>query len=156
MKKRPSSPILSYTIVHSYRYHASSFIIVLFQASSILSRAFYLVTEVRKNRRIAGIFQVYLSPLSHHVDSVEKSRILNIFAARTAFNSIYSWTSPMMKFVMDETRSVQSVTNFTLEESMNIFIMQLNIALKDFYTFFLKSSFNLYSFSDYKVPRSLN
>ena len=42
----------------------------------------------------------------------------------------------MMKFVMDEMRSVESVTNYTLEESINIFIMQLNNALKDFYTFF--------------------
>ena len=40
------------------------------------------------------------------------------------------------KFVMDETRSVESITNFTLEESMNIFMMQLNNALKDFDTFF--------------------
>ena len=49
--------------------------------------------------------------------------------------SIYSWTSPMMMFVMYKTRSVESITNFTLEESLNIFIMQLNNALKDFYTF---------------------
>ena len=42
----------------------------------------------------------------------------------------------MIKFVKDETRSVESVTNFLLEESMNIFIMQLNNALKYFYTFF--------------------
>ena len=48
---------------------------------------------------------------------------------------IYSWTSPMMKFVMDEMRSVESVTNYTLEEYINIFIMQLNNALKYFYTF---------------------
>ena len=41
----------------------------------------------------------------------------------------------MMKFVMHETRSVESITNFTLEEFMNIFIMQLNSALKEF-TFF--------------------
>ena len=39
------------------------------------------------------------------------------------------------KIVMDETRSVESMTNFTLEESMNTFIMQLNNALKDFDTF---------------------
>ena len=38
------------------------------------------------------------------------------------------------KFAIDETRSVQSITNFTLEESTNIFIMQLNIALKGFGT----------------------
>ena len=40
-----------------------------------------------------------------------------------------------MKFAMDETRSVESITNFTLEEFMNTFIMQLNNALKDFDTF---------------------
>ena len=38
----------------------------------------------------------------------------------------------MMKFVIDETRSVESATNFTLGESMNTFIMELNNALKDF------------------------
>ena len=42
----------------------------------------------------------------------------------------------MMKFVMDETRSIESITNFALEESMNIFIMQVNNALKDFDTYF--------------------
>ena len=35
---------------------------------------------------------------------------------------------------MDETRSVESMTNLTLEESMNTFIMQLNNALEDFDT----------------------
>ena len=34
-----------------------------------------------------------------------------------------------------ETRSVKSMTNFTLEEPMNIFTMQLNNALKVFDTF---------------------
>ena len=34
-----------------------------------------------------------------------------------------------------ETRSVESMTNFTLEEPMNIFTMQLNNALKVFDTF---------------------
>ena len=62
----------------------------------------------------------------------------------------------MMKFVMDETRSVGSITNFTLEESMNTCITQRNNALKDFDTFFLKSSFNFSSFSHCKMPRSLN
>ena len=33
--------------------------------------------------------------------------------------SIYSWMGPMMKFVIDETRSVESITNFTLEEPTN-------------------------------------
>ena len=36
---------------------------------------------------------------------------------------------------MDETQSVESMTNFALEESMNTFIMQLSNALKDFDTF---------------------
>ena len=36
---------------------------------------------------------------------------------------------------MDETRSVDSMTNFTLEVSMNTLIMPLNNALKDFDTF---------------------
>ena len=57
-----------------------------------------------------------------------------------------------MMLVMDETRSVKSITNFTLEESMNIYIMQLINALKDFYSFFL----NFFSFSHCKMPRSLN
>ena len=39
---------------------------------------------------------------------------------------------------MDETRSVESVTNFTLEESMNTFIIQLNNVLKYFDTFYLE------------------
>ena len=33
---------------------------------------------------------------------------------------------------MDEMPSVESIANFTLEESMNIFIMQLNNALSYF------------------------
>ena len=37
---------------------------------------------------------------------------------------------------MDETRGVESMMSFTLEESMNTFIMQLNNALQDFDTFF--------------------
>ena len=36
---------------------------------------------------------------------------------------------------MDETRSVESMTNFSLEESMNTFFMQLYNALKDLDTF---------------------
>ena len=36
---------------------------------------------------------------------------------------------------MDETQYVESMTNVTLKESMNTFIMQLNNALKDFDTF---------------------
>ena len=57
---------------------------------------------------------------------------------------------------MDETQSVESITNFTLEESMNIFIIQLNNALKAFYVFFLESSFDFSSFPHRKMPRSLN
>ena len=38
--------------------------------------------------------------------------------------------SSMMKFVVDETRSVESITNFTLKESMNTISMQLNNELK--------------------------
>ena len=41
----------------------------------------------------------------------------------------------MMKFALDKKRSVESVTNFTLEDSMNTLIMQRNSALKDFDTF---------------------
>ena len=51
-------------------------------------------------------------------------------------STIYSWANPTMKFVMDETQSVESITNFTLEESVNIFIMQLNNTLKGFDVFF--------------------
>ena len=38
-------------------------------------------------------------------------------------------------FVMDETRSVETMTNFTFEESMNTFIMQLKNKPKDFDSF---------------------
>ena len=37
---------------------------------------------------------------------------------------------------MDEMRGVESMMSFTLEESMNTFIMQLNNALQDFDAFF--------------------
>ena len=57
--------------------------------------------------------------------------------------TIYSWTSPMMKFVMDETRSVESITNCTLEESRITFIMQFNNALKDFDIFFSREFIQL-------------
>ena len=43
------------------------------------------------------------------------------------------------KLVMDETRNAESLTNFTLEASMNTFIMQLNNALEDFDTFFSRA-----------------
>ena len=56
---------------------------------------------------------------------------------------------------MDEARSVESMTNITLEESINIFSMQLDKALKDFDTF-LESSFNFFTFSHSKIMRSLN
>ena len=54
---------------------------------------------------------------------------------------------------MDNTRSVESMTNFILEEAMDTFIMQLNHALKN--DTFSRSSLN-FSLWHGKMPRSLN
>ena len=55
---------------------------------------------------------------------------------------------------MDETRSVESMTNFTLEESMNIDIMQLNNVIK-LLPYLLDNSFIFFSFSHPKIMRLL-
>ena len=54
--------------------------------------------------------------------------------------SIYSWTSPMIHFVMDETRNVDIYDEFHIGRVHEHFIMQLNNALKDFDTFFRELS----------------
>ena len=42
----------------------------------------------------------------------EKEEKLNDLSRKKC---IYSWTNPMMMFVLDETRGVEHITNFTLE-----------------------------------------
>ena len=56
---------------------------------------------------------------------------------------------------MDETRSFESITNFTLEESMNNFIMQLKNALKSFdnsFVVYRRLLWNEASHSDDSMP----
>ena len=87
--------------------------------------------------------------------SLEES--MNILIVQLSYEirvfNIYSWTSPMMEFIMNEMQSVESMANLTLEESMNILSCTPSIQWK-ILTIFLESSFSLF-FLHRKKRRSL-
>ena len=71
---------------------------------------------------LSFVFSLFLPPFSLFLSIKHKSDYYRFM------DESKSLTSPMMRD--GKTRSVVSVTNFTLKESVNIFITQLNNALK--------------------------